>query len=67
MQRMPAGERGRPGAASVDLSVLVTMPVDQLTSGGLEFGLGGWAGLALRLLRAESRWDEKESVFRLKL
>ena len=51
----------------MDRSVPVTMPVEQLISGGLEFGLGGWAGLVFCLLRAESRVDEKESIFRLKL
>ena len=42
----------------MDRSVPVTIPVDQLTSGGQEYGLVGLIGLVLCMLLTENRAGE---------
>ena len=51
----------------MDRSVPVTIPVDQLTSGGQEYGLAGWIGFASCILQTEIRAGKNKPVLRLKL
>ena len=51
----------------MDRSVPVTIPVDQLTSGGQEYGLAGRVGFASYMLRTDIGADENKPALRLKL
>ena len=51
----------------MDRSAPVTIPVDQLTNGGREYGQAGWDGVVSFILQTELSAAENKPALRLKL